>query len=101
MASDSRDDTISLWDVTSRQPLGPFLTSHKPSVPSVALSPDGQTLALGSDDSTVVLWGMNLESWQDRTCIRANRNLPQEERRQIFGDEPYRATCPYMPVPHP
>jgi hypothetical protein len=55
-------------------------------------------LASGSDDSTLILWDFSLESWQARVCRRANRNLTQTEWQQVFGDQPYRATCPDLPV---
>jgi WD40 repeat protein len=46
---------IYLWDMTT----GKFLrqlTGHTNDVKSVAISPDGQTLASGSYDNTVRLW---------------------------------------------
>ena len=48
-----------LWDVTDRaRParLGRPLGGHTDAVSSVAFSPDGRTLAAGSDDNTVIMW---------------------------------------------
>jgi WD40 repeat protein len=56
LASGSGDDTIILWDVASRQPLGEPLQGHSNWVLSVAFSPDGKTLASGSGDDTIILW---------------------------------------------
>jgi WD40 repeat protein len=42
--------------VASRKPLGAPIAGHKGRVTSVAFSPDGQTLASGSWDQTVILW---------------------------------------------
>ena len=89
-----------LWDVASHQPLplGPPLTGHTGYVRSVAFSPDGKTLASGDRD-TIMLWDVSVESWQDRACRIANRNLTRAEWKQYIGDtEPYRATCSGLPI---
>jgi WD40 repeat protein/energy-coupling factor transporter ATP-binding protein EcfA2 len=56
LASGSLDRTLRLWDVATRQPLGPPLTGHANGLLGVAFSPDGKTLASGSDDNTIILW---------------------------------------------
>ena len=45
LAAGSADDTIRLWDVATRRPLGPPLTGHTDTVNRVAFSPDGTILA--------------------------------------------------------
>jgi WD40 repeat protein len=99
LASASSDNTVILWDVARGQPLGPPLAGHRSKVMRVAFSPNGQTLASGSHDNTIILWDVSPESWQARACRRANRNLTRAEWQQSFGDQPYRATCPDLPVP--
>ena len=42
---------------------------------------------------------MDGESWLNRACRMANRNLTKAEWRQYLGDLPYRKTCPDLPEP--
>ena len=56
LASASRDNTVILWDVKTRTPLGEPLAGHTDEVWGVAFSPDGGTLASASKDGTVILW---------------------------------------------
>jgi hypothetical protein len=100
LASGSGDNTVILWDVEKRQPLGQPLTGHRGFVTSVAFSPDRKIVASGGLDKTVILWDVSFESWEARACRIANRNLTREEWGQFMGDEPYRKTCPDLPI-HP
>jgi WD40 repeat protein len=56
LASGSTDNTVILWDVAAREPIGEPLTGHTGTVWSVIISPDGRTLVSGSADNTVMLW---------------------------------------------
>jgi Caspase domain/WD domain, G-beta repeat len=55
IVSGNADKTVRLWDTASGQELRK-LQGHTEWVRSVALSPDGRTIASGSDDRTIKLW---------------------------------------------
>lgn len=54
IASASRDKTIKIWDIATKEPL--TLNGHSKDVSSLAWSPDGKRLASGSADNTVEIW---------------------------------------------
>ena len=97
LASGFRDGTVVVWDARQRRRLEE-LAGHTGPVYSVAFGPDGRTLASGGSDGTVVLWDLRLDSWRQRACAIANRNLTQAEWDQFIGPEqPYRRTCRDVP----
>jgi WD40 repeat protein len=60
------------------------LRGHESGVKSVAFSPDGRTLAAGSDDKTAGLWPV-AQGLIDRACARV-RGLPLSDRdKHRFG----------------
>jgi len=58
-----------------------------------SLSSDGNSLAVLFRNGSLFLLDLDLDSWQQIACQRANRNLTQEEWQQIFGEELYQETC--------
>jgi WD40 repeat protein len=99
LASGSDDQTVILWDVATRQPIGQPLKRHSERVTSVAFNPDGKTLASGSADNTVILWNLDPQSWIEKSCQRAGRNLNRVEWAQYLPGQDYPAqqkdaTCP-------
>jgi WD40 repeat protein len=106
LVSGSDDNTVRLWDVITHQPLGSPLIGHGDAILSVALSADGKILVSGGDDNTVRVWNINFrplirshfDSWKERACRIANRNLTRAEWQQFMAREPYRATCPDLPL---
>jgi WD40 repeat protein len=91
---------VVLWDVATRQRLVTDpLTMQEGVVKGVALSPDGKTLAAGTDGG-VVLWVVDRKSWQRTAGRIANRNLTWTEWQQYFPDEKtYHRTFRILPWP--
>ncbi|MCB0191782.1 MAG: trypsin-like peptidase domain-containing protein [Anaerolineae bacterium] len=84
---------IRFWDVRTHQPLGQ-LVGHSGQVKAIDFSPDGKSMASGSTNGEVMLWDVDLESWRNRACEIANRNLTVEEWNLFIGsDIPYQTPC--------
>jgi len=56
------DETICLWDFSTKQPTVDALIGHKGPVWSLAWNPDGKCLASGGDDGQILVWDTNEKS---------------------------------------
>jgi hypothetical protein len=94
----SLDGAVVLYDVATRQPIGDPLNAGDAGAEAVAFTPDGQTLASSYQQGQVMLWDIDPNSWQQRACATAGRNLTRDEWHQYLGDRPYRKTCAQWPA---
>jgi WD40 repeat protein len=94
----SADNKATFWDIASRRPMAAPISGDN----GVALSKDFMMASIGNDSIVLrdlgFLADASRRSWRDRACARANRNLTRAEWQKYFGDEPYRATCPGLPL---
>jgi len=90
---------VVLLDNTQANPqLEQFLSGHSDYVSSVAFAPDGNTLASGSYDNTIILWDLNPRSWAEKSCQRAGRNFTRAEWEKYFPNDEYRKSCEQWPL---
>jgi hypothetical protein len=99
---------VVLFDAATRGRLSEQpLAVREGDVYSVAFSPDGKTIAAGYGvgvgvgggvlEGGVVLWDVDLSSWQGLAGRIANRNFTRDEWRQYFPEKDYRPTFPDPP----
>ena len=87
------DGRVSLWDGGTGERIATVLPGNPGSWAVANFLPDGHTLIVATTDHQVFTWDTRPESWVERACNIAGRNLTPDEWRGAFGDRPYRRTC--------
>ena len=88
--------TERVWEISTGKEISRIEFSNI--VHSVDFSPDGKWIASGSYDNTARIRLWRPEDLIAEVCKQLTRNLTQEEWKQYIGDEPYRPTCPNLPL---
>ncbi len=99
LASGGADGAVKLWDPESGQQIGEILAIHEESMwTQVDFSTDNNWMASAGEDGKIYLYDMNIESWKEKACELAGRNLNLTEWQVYFPNEKYRITCPQWPT---
>ena len=101
LAAGLENGCVELWDAGSYRPLGALggacVANGQRSVTSVvamAFTADGNVLVAADGNGLVSRWDVNLDSWKERACRLAGRNLSRDELTSYFGAEGVPITCP-------
>ena len=93
-ASSGNDGQVTLWDGRTGERLATLVPGGPNVWAAVEFQPDGHTLLVAGRDGAVHTMDTRLESWIDRACAVAGRNLTEDEWAEAIGDRPYHETCP-------
>ncbi|NIV75610.1 MAG: hypothetical protein GWN37_12445 [Gammaproteobacteria bacterium] len=91
------DRTARVWEATTGKEVARI--KHESGVLDVAFSPGGKHLATANPDGTARIWLLWPQDLITEACARLTRNLTEQEWQQFLDNEPYRKTCPNLPVP--
>jgi WD40 repeat protein len=95
IASGGADGTLRLWDMTTGQAKGAPLGGFAFWIYSVAFRPDGKQLASAGLDGKVRLWDLTPDTWIQKACDIAGRDLsPEEWSRFVGSNRTFQPTCP-------
>jgi WD40 repeat protein len=98
------DGTLRLFDVATRQEIGPPFPLALPQGPQAnayatyaAFTPDGANVVVTTYTGRTWIFPATLQAWEARACAVANRNLTRPEWQQYLPGTPYRQLCPATP----
>ena len=95
LVSGGTSSKLVLWDAANNQPIGPPLDSVAGQITSLAFALSRNELYSGFDNGSLLRWDVDAESWIERNCALAGRNLtPAELQQYLPGAGPNHKTCP-------
>jgi WD40 repeat protein len=79
-------NTITLFDVNTRQLIGPPLSGHKADISGVVFGDEGKTMFSADNDGVIFRWDVNVDSWQTLATSIAGRELTKDEAMEYLGE---------------
>ena len=86
------DGAIRLWDRTTRRAIGVPLDAHRAWAFAMDYLDDNR-LVTGGIDRQLISWELSPDSWVERACQLAGRDLTAAKWEQYLPERPYRGTC--------
>ncbi|MGW1953638.1 WD40 repeat domain-containing protein [Streptomyces sp. NPDC001920] len=87
--------TVQLWDIATRQPLGPPLPTPGESIHTLAFGPDSETLYAGGAHVPLQRYVVDPDGAVTLVCSRTgNAELTRAQWRTYVPDRPYQRVCP-------
>lgn len=80
------DGRVALYDAERHMEIGEPLLGHEVEVTALAFSTDGHDLASADKGGTIIVRDVSAESWRQRVCKMAGRDLDDGEREQFLGE---------------
>ncbi len=93
-----RSDRISLWDGHTGAYVASLPLPLGSASVSIAYREDSSGLVIASPNGSTWTMDTRTDTWTDRACRMAGRNLTDDEWAQFFPSRPYRVTCPEWPT---
>jgi WD40 repeat protein len=96
LAAVERGGTVKLWALSGSPPkasAGVVLERGLGVIPGLAFSADGRFLRAVDLGGSIWRFDLDVGHLVKLACVRAGRNLTEEEWAKYFDQEPYRATC--------
>jgi TIR domain len=92
--------TVRIWNIASGEKLSEVSFAHRRGIDGLALSADGNWLALAvsAPGKAVLVWPLWPELVLADACRRLSRNLSPSEWLTFVRVGPHRATCPELPI---
>ena len=89
---------VELWD--HRTQARRATLEGQGTIEDLAFLPDGR-IVTGHTGGPLQVWAADVESWPERACGIANRNLTSAEWLDLVSEDlAYRRVCSGLPLPH-
>ena len=94
LATSSDTGRVELFDVESREPIGPPLSGVDDQWVTGRFTPDGDHLLALYTNGRAMRWTVDPASWARQACAITGGGLTREQWDAVVPEEDYRQVCP-------